>query len=87
MHIAFKCSSNTFGVIVMDRTINNIFYEKCILGREIIDWIYMNLQLNCRSDAIQLVTYLIQFGLLINISNNDISDVDSNTSIYRFRFF
>jgi hypothetical protein len=78
--------SSSFGVVIQDATVDGVFYEKCFIGRDCVDWIYENLRLEQRYEALKIAFHLILGGLIVGISTTDHLDVDSDKALYRFNY-
>lgn len=85
MQIAAKASSPTFGVIVLDRTKGDVTYTDCFIGRELVDWLYVNLNLHERGEASTLMLHMRVHRLIDSPTKAEWSenDVDSD---YFFQF-
>lgn len=51
-----------------------------------VDWLYGNLMMNQRQEAITLAIQLILQGLINGISTTNHLDVDSEHAVYRFNY-
>eukprot|EP01114_Cavostelium_apophysatum_P004912 TRINITY_DN1537_c0_g1_i1.p1 TRINITY_DN1537_c0_g1~~TRINITY_DN1537_c0_g1_i1.p1 ORF type:complete len:999 (+),score=317.95 TRINITY_DN1537_c0_g1_i1:43-2997(+) len=84
IHIAWKASSPSFGVILSDRSLNSRVYDKCFVGREMVDWLYQHLQLDHRNEAVNIFRHLIYADLVFGITETS-SFIDSEHNYFRFR--
>eukprot|EP01119_Soliformovum_irregulare_P011897 TRINITY_DN3038_c0_g1_i1.p1 TRINITY_DN3038_c0_g1~~TRINITY_DN3038_c0_g1_i1.p1 ORF type:complete len:1023 (+),score=338.35 TRINITY_DN3038_c0_g1_i1:277-3069(+) len=86
LHLAFKASSTAFGVISSDRVTSQGAFRDCFIGKQLIDWIYENLYLEQRQEAIELGTQLLMFkgaDLIIPVSSSEYRDLDTD-AMYRW---
>mmetsp|Transcript_14989 Transcript_14989/g.25765 ORF Transcript_14989/g.25765 Transcript_14989/m.25765 type:complete len:1097 (+) Transcript_14989:29-3319(+) len=86
--LSAKISSKAFGLVLSDRWLGDVFYEKCFTGKDATDWFYENLRLPKRDEAIQLVLHLDvnQFFLRLTVGRDeeDTINCDSEKVMYRF---
>lgn len=78
VQLAAKASSNTFGVIVIDRTQGDQAYPNCFIGRELVDWLYVNLNLHERGEASTLMCHMMTHNLITSVTNTGFNEIDSD---------
>ena len=66
--LASKVSSKAFGLVTTDRWLGNTFFEKCFTGKDAIDWVYENLRMPLRDEALQLVLHLETNNMILRLT-------------------
>ncbi len=62
--LAYRFSNPLYGVRVLDRKKRTKCYERSLVGRDAVDWLYQNLELDNRGQAVALGSHLLKARLL-----------------------